>query len=80
TIFTRLAAESDYTAPPEVVERFRTRLAAEVRGPGFGNGRFVRNVFEAAAVSQSCRIADIVDPSEEELRRLEPVDLDGGLE
>jgi Holliday junction resolvasome RuvABC ATP-dependent DNA helicase subunit len=80
TIFTRLAAESDYTAPPEVVQRFRTRLAAEVRGPGFGNGRFVRNVFEAAAVSQSCRIADIVDPSEEQLRRLEPVDLDEGLE
>jgi hypothetical protein len=51
-----------------------------VRGPGFGNGRFVRNVFEAAAVSQSCRIADIVDPSEEELRRLVPVDLDGGPE
>jgi Holliday junction resolvasome RuvABC ATP-dependent DNA helicase subunit len=80
TIFTRLAAESDYTAAPEVVEHFRTRLAAEVRGPGFGNGRFVRNMFEAAAVSQSCRIADIVDPSEEELRRLVPVDLDGGPE
>jgi Holliday junction resolvasome RuvABC ATP-dependent DNA helicase subunit len=80
TIFTRLARDSDYTASPEVVEHFRTLLAAEMRGPGFGNGRFVRNVFEAAAVSQSCRIANIVDPSEDQLRGLEPVDLDGGLE
>jgi hypothetical protein len=29
-------------------------------------------------VSLSCRIADIVDPSEQQLRRLEPADLDGG--
>ena len=75
-IFTRMAAASDYTAPLAVVEHLRVRLAAEPRGQGFGNGRFVRNVFEAAAVSLSCRIADIVNPSEEQLRRLEPADLD----
>jgi Holliday junction resolvasome RuvABC ATP-dependent DNA helicase subunit len=79
-IFNRMAAESDYSAPAEVVEHFRVLLATEARGQGFGNGRFVRNVFEAAAVSLSCRIANIVDPSEEQLRRLEPADLDGGLE
>jgi hypothetical protein len=78
-IFVQLAVESDYTVPPEVVEHLRSRLAAEPRGHGFGNGRFVRNVFEAAAVGLSCRIADIDDPSEEQLRRLEPADLDGGV-
>ena len=77
-IFNRMAGDSDYTAPPEVVEHLRALLSAEARDQGFGNGRFVRNVFEAAAVSLSCRIADIVDPSEEQLRRLEPADLDGG--
>ncbi len=75
-IFTNMADASDYTASPEVVEHLRVLLVAEPRGPGFGNGRFVRNLFEAAAVSLSCRIADIVSPSEEQLRRFEPADLD----
>jgi AAA lid domain/ATPase family associated with various cellular activities (AAA) len=79
-IFNRMAAEGDYTAPPEVIARFRAVLATEARGQGFGNGRFVRNMFETAAVSLSCRIADIVDPSEEQLRRLQPADIDGGPE
>jgi hypothetical protein len=75
-IFTNMANASDYTASPAVVEHLRVLLAAEPRGPDFGNGRFVRNLFEAAAVSLSCRIAEIVNPSEEQLRRFEPADLD----
>jgi Cdc6-like AAA superfamily ATPase len=79
-IFTRMAVESDYAAPAAVIDHFRARLAAEPRDRGFGNARFVRNLFEAAAVSLSCRIAEIEDPSEEQLRRFEPADLDGGSE
>lgn len=79
-IFLHLAADGDYTAPPAVIEHLRAMLATEPRGQGFGNGRFVRNLFEAAAVSLSCRIADVVEPSEEQLRGLEAADLDGGLE
>jgi Holliday junction resolvasome RuvABC ATP-dependent DNA helicase subunit len=79
-IFCQMAVHGDYTVTPAVVQRFRDRLAAEPRGRGFGNGRFVRNVFEAAAVSLSCRIADTADPSDEQLRLFEPVDLDGRLE
>lgn len=79
-IFEHLAADGDYTAPPAVIEHLRAMLATEPRGQGFGNGRFVRNLFEAAAVSLSCRIADVVEPSEEQLRGLEPADLDAGLE
>jgi Cdc6-like AAA superfamily ATPase len=75
-IFANMANASDYTASPAVVEHLRVLLAAEPRGPGFGNGRFVRNLFEAAAVSLSCRIAEIVNPSEEQLRRFVPADLD----
>lgn len=79
-IFCQMAKQSDYTVSPAVVDRFRARLACEPRAHGFGNGRFVRNVFEAAAVSLSSRIAEVADPSEEQLRRLEPIDIEGVLE
>jgi Holliday junction resolvasome RuvABC ATP-dependent DNA helicase subunit len=75
-IFCQMAQQSDYTVSPAVIERFRTRLAGETRDRGFGNGRFVRNVFEAAAVSLSNRIADIADPTEAQLCEIEPADLD----
>jgi Holliday junction resolvasome RuvABC ATP-dependent DNA helicase subunit len=76
-IFCQMAKASDYTVSPAVIDRFRARLSAEPRVRGFGNGRFVRNAFEAAAVSLSSRIADVADPTEEQLRTLEPADLDG---
>jgi SpoVK/Ycf46/Vps4 family AAA+-type ATPase len=79
-IFCQMAEQNDYTASPAVVERLRARLAAEPRDRGFGNGRFVRNVFEAAAVSLSSRIAGIAEPTEAQLRELEPADLDAALE
>jgi len=76
-IFCQMAKQSDYTVSPAVIDRFHVRLSAEPRVRGFGNGRFVRNAFEAAAVSLSSRIADVADPTEEQLRALEPADLDG---
>jgi Holliday junction resolvasome RuvABC ATP-dependent DNA helicase subunit len=76
-IFCQMAKQSDYTVSPAVIDRFRARLAAEPRVHGFGNGRFVRNAFEAAAVSLSSRIAEVADPTEDQLRVLEPGDLDG---
>ena len=76
-VFCQMAKQSDYTVSPAVVDRFRTRLASEPRGHGFGNGRFVRNAFEAAAVSLSSRIAGVADPTEAQLRVIEPGDLDG---
>ena len=74
-IFCQMAKQSDYTVSPAVIESLRELLAAEPRDRGFGNGRFVRNVFEAAAVSLSTRIADISEPSELQLQVLEPADL-----
>jgi Cdc6-like AAA superfamily ATPase len=76
-IFCQMATRSDYTVSPAVIDRFRARLSTEARVRGFGNGRFVRNAFEAAAVSLSSRIVDVADPTEEQLRALEPADLDG---
>jgi Holliday junction resolvasome RuvABC ATP-dependent DNA helicase subunit len=74
-IFCEMAKQSDYTVSPGVIERLRELLADEPRDRGFGNGRFVRNVFEAAAVSLSTRIADIGEPSELQLQVFEPADL-----
>ena len=45
-------------------------IEAEPRGRGFGNGRFVRNVFEAAVGHQALRLADIDDLSDEQLTTL----------
>ncbi len=57
----------------------RVRLAevidAEPRGRGFGNARFVRNVFEAAVGAQAVRLASVVDPSNDDLTTLTADDI-----
>ncbi len=78
-IFCQMAKQSDYAVSQAVIDRFRARLATEPRVHGFGNGRYVRNAFEAAAVSLSSRIAEVADPTEDQLRVLEPDDLDGAV-
>ncbi|MEO7071044.1 MAG: ATPase, partial [Nostocoides sp.] len=41
----------------------------------FGNGRYARNVFEAAVGHQAWRLRDLDAPTVEQLRALEPEDL-----
>ncbi len=45
------------------------------RGPTFGNGRYSRNVLEAAIGQHAWRLRDIEEPTVEELRTLAPDDL-----
>ena len=52
-------------------------LAAEPRGTGFGNGRWVRNAFEAAVGQQAWRLREVEAPTVEQLRELLPADLLG---
>jgi hypothetical protein len=47
------------------------------RGPGFGNGRFARNLFEAAVGRHAWRLREVAEPTLEQLRTLLPEDLDG---
>jgi Holliday junction resolvasome RuvABC ATP-dependent DNA helicase subunit len=75
-IFGRIAAEADFTPSEAAVARLREILAATARGEGFGNGRFVRNLFEAAVVRQAWRLRDVADPDVAQLRELRDVDLD----
>jgi AAA lid domain/ATPase family associated with various cellular activities (AAA) len=74
-IFCRLAAATDFVPTSDTVARLREILAATPRGEGFGNGRFVRTMFESAVVRQAWRLRDVTAPDVEQLRALLPADL-----
>jgi hypothetical protein len=57
------------------VEASLRRLVPDPRPDGFGNGRFVRNVFEQAVARQGLRITAMTDPVAEVVRQLRPEDL-----
>ncbi|WP_253272537.1 AAA family ATPase [Arsenicicoccus sp. oral taxon 190] len=75
-ILRELAAKNDYDLSDGAIERFREILAATPRGPAFGNGRFARNMLEAAIGRHAWRLRDEDEPSLEQLRTLEPADLE----
>ena len=50
-------------------------IDAEPRGRGFGNARFVRNVFEAAIGHHALRLTDVEAPSDDQLTILTADDL-----
>jgi D-serine dehydratase len=73
-----LAKKADYrfTLAAKAVLRERITQAHKERGEGFGNARFVRNLFEAALQSQAMRLTGLDRPPErDELRDLHPGDL-----
>jgi SpoVK/Ycf46/Vps4 family AAA+-type ATPase len=51
-----LARKQHYTVTPEARQAFRFMLDAAPRDRGFGNGRLVRNLFEAAVAQQASRV------------------------
>jgi len=75
-IFERLAEEADYTPSPECLKRFREMLTLTLRGEGFGNGRYARNLLEAAIGRHAWRLRDVESPTIDQLRELLPVDLE----
>ena len=75
-IFERLASESDYHPAPECLDRFRSLLAGAIRDQGFGNGRFARNILEAAIGRHAWRLRDVGEPTADQLKQLLPEDLD----
>jgi Holliday junction resolvasome RuvABC ATP-dependent DNA helicase subunit len=74
-IFARIADGSDFTPTDDATQRLRQILTLTPRDTGFGNARFVRNLFEAAVVRQAWRLRDEPDPSVEQLRELAADDL-----
>ncbi len=75
-ILTQLADKNDYDFSGRAMTRFREILAASPRGEAFGNGRFARNALEGAIGRHAWRLRDVEDPTLEQLRTLERVDLE----
>lgn len=71
-----LAEKMDYDIATEATERFREILAATPRGPSFGNGRFSRNLLEAAIGRHAWRLRDAEDAGVEDLRTLRREDFE----
>ena len=74
-IFSGMANKADYDIDDDVITAFKVQLAQQTRDETFGNGRFARNVFEAAIGHQAWRLRDIDEPTLEQLRKLQPEDL-----
>jgi hypothetical protein len=79
-ILVKLATDADYVPTPAFLDRFREILATTARGEGFGNGRFARNVLEAAIGRHAWRLRDVAEPTLEQLRELLPEDLEDAPE
>ncbi|HZX05864.1 AAA family ATPase [Kribbella sp.] len=74
-ILTGLAGAADYELLPEALDEFREILAGTARDSSFGNGRFARNVLEAAIGRQAWRLRDVTAPTKDELRQILAADL-----
>ena len=75
-ILTLLAAVSDFDLTAEALAHFRELLAGTTRGNTFGNGRFSRNILEAAIGRHAWRLREVEAPTTDQLRQLLPQDLD----
>ena len=73
-IFRLYAGKAGFSLLDGVEGAFR-RLVPEPRPEAFGNGRFVRNVFEEAVTRQALRITAMTDPVKEVVTQLRPEDL-----
>ena len=76
SILKEMAKAADYDLDDACVARFTAILAMTPRGPMFGNGRFARNMLEAAIGLHAWRLRDVTEPTVEQLRKLIPDDFD----
>ncbi len=74
-IFESFCVGADFTPTPECISKLRGLIRSEPRDKGFGNGRLVRNLFEAAMARQAWRLRDAKEPSVDDLRRLGAEDM-----
>lgn len=74
-IFEGLCREGRYEPDAEALAAVGERFATEPRGPGFGNGRLARNLFEACIASQASRVVRITEPTDDQLLGLTAEDV-----
>ncbi len=75
TIFQRIAGPQRYELDDEALAELTAVIDAAPRGPGFGNGRYVRNLFEAAVAHQASRLVREERTSAEDLVVLTAADI-----
>ncbi|MGW2254177.1 right-handed parallel beta-helix repeat-containing protein [Kitasatospora sp. NPDC001660] len=68
-------AEHEYALTEATEDALLRHFATIERGPNFGNGRTARQVFETMVERHAMRVAQLADPSTEELQLLVPADL-----
>ena len=74
-IFLRLGEKHRYTAAAATLEAVRALIEDQPRDKGFGNARFVRNLFERAVGNQAQRLVKVTNPTDEELTTLATTDI-----
>ena len=74
-IFCSMAKAADFDVPEESIRAFRAGLALQIRDENFGNGRYARNVFEAAIGKMAWRLKDVAEPTLQQLREILPQDI-----
>jgi hypothetical protein len=77
SIFVRLGEKNRYQPDESAKVAVRDILSAQPRDKGFGNARFVRNLFERAVSNQAGRMVGITKPTDDELCTLIASDITG---
>ena len=69
SLFTIMCTNNEYTVTPELSEKLLIyfKHIYQTRDKNFGNGRFVRNLFEKTTKAQAERIAEIDNPTHNDL-------------
>ena len=80
-ILARTAAKAEYDLAPDARDAATAGIRAfwERRDESFGNARLVRNLFEDAVVAHATRVAQIEEPTVEDLRTLRVADVERAL-
>jgi hypothetical protein len=76
-IFAKLGEKSQYHPSDSALAAVRAMVASEPRDRGFGNARYVRNLFESTIAHQAARLAPLHDVSTEQLTTLTAADVVG---
>ncbi len=75
SIFEGLCRKQRYQLTPAAEKRLNEIIDSVPRTKGFGNGRYVRNLFEATIARQSTRVIQLTEPTDEQLMTFEEADL-----
>lgn len=80
-IFHRYVQKNDYEITPEADEKIKDLLEEAVghKDKNFGNGRYVRNLFEKTLEQQANRLATVEHPTLKQLKEICPTDIIDGF-